>query len=82
MIDCAKYEVVSRQLWALLGASVKMTFANVPRHNGFEAWRKISEPVNEDKALARKELVTKVTNPRPAANVDDLSKALEKWKNL
>ena len=57
MIDCAKHEVVSQQLWALLGAlikddpSVKRTFANVPRHNGFEAWRKISEPVNEDKVL-------------------------------
>ena len=49
-------------------ASVKRTFANVPRHNGFEAWRKISEPVDEDKALARKDLLTKVTNPRPAAN--------------
>ena len=81
MIDCAKHEVVSQQLWALLGAlikdepSVKRTFANVPRHNG-----KISEPVNEDKALARKELLTKNTNPRPAADMDDLNKALEDWE--
>ena len=83
MIDCANHEVVSRQLWALLEAlikdylSVKRTFANVPRHDGFEAWHKISEPANEDKALARKELLTKVTNPRPAVGMDDLNKSLE-----
>ena len=44
-LDCATPEVVSQQLWALLGgllkgdASAKGTFANVPRHNGFEACR-------------------------------------------
>ena len=36
--------------------------------------------MNEDKALARKELFTKFTNPRPAANMDDLNKALEDWE--
>ena len=59
---------------------VKRTFANVPQHNGLEAWRRISEPVNEDKALRRKDLLLKVTNPRAAAGINDLLKALEDWE--
>ena len=44
-LDCAAPEVVSQQLRALIGglvkgdASAERTFANVPRHNGFEAFR-------------------------------------------
>ena len=62
ILDRTSPEVVSQQLWALLGglvkadATTKRTFANVPRH-GFEALRRISEPVNEDKALTRKDLL-------------------------
>ena len=53
-LDCAAPDLVSQQLWALLGglvtgdASAKRTFANVPRHNVFEAFHRIAEPVNED----------------------------------
>ena len=85
MLGCQRPIEMSRQLWALLGglikddATIKRTCANVPRRNGFEVWRGISEPVNEDKALTRKDLTIKVTNPR-AANMDDLSKALEDWE--
>ena len=59
---------------------MKRTFANVPHHNGFEAWRRIYEPVNEDKALRRKDLLLKVTNPRAASGINDLAKALEDWE--
>ena len=38
-------------------ADTKRLFANVPRHNGFEAWRRIAEPINDDKALVRKDLL-------------------------
>ena len=58
-------------------ADTKRLFANVPRHNGVEAWRRIAEPINDDKALARKDLLPKVTNPRKATSLDDLPKALE-----
>ena len=73
------------QLWALLSALVKgdddarRTFANVTRHNGFEAWRRLAEPINNDKALLRKELLPRFTNPRPASNVDDVENALREW---
>ena len=76
---------VSRQLWALLGPlvavdpSLHSVFANVPRHNGLEAWRRIAEPINEDKILILKDLLPAVTNPRPATSLDDLSTALEAW---
>ena len=62
MLDHA-HDEVSRQLWALIGAlvkndpTVKRAFANVPRHNGLEAWRRVMEPINDDKALARKDLL-------------------------
>ena len=85
-LDCATPEVVSQQLWALLGgllkgdASAKRTFANVPRHNVFEAWRRVVEPVNEDKALIRKDLFPLVTNPKAASSMDDLTAALEAWE--
>ena len=83
MLNCQRPVEIGRQLWALLGglikddATVKRTIASVPRHNGFEAWRRISEPVNEDKALTRKDLLAKVGNPQAAMNMDVLSKALE-----
>ena len=62
---------VSRQFWALLNplladSSVSNSFCNVQRHNGLEAWRKLAEPINEDKMMAQKELLASVTNPRPA----------------
>ena len=76
---------VSRQLWALLNplvkdaATVATTFANVPRHNGIEGWRRIAEPVNEDKLLIQKELLTKVTNPKSASSMDRIEQAVEDW---
>ena len=44
------------------------------------AWQRIVEPVNEDKALTRKDLLPLVTNPKSASNMDDLNTALEKWE--
>ena len=84
-LDCAAPEVVSQQLWALIGglvkgdASAKRTFANVPQHNGFEAFRRIAETVNEDKALARKDLLSLVVHPKLATSKDNLQAALEVW---
>ena len=82
-MDCATRAVVSQQLWALLGglvkadATTKRAFANVARHNGFEVWRRVVEPVNEDKALLRKDLLPLVTSPKAASSMDDLTTALE-----
>ena len=61
-------------------ATTKRAFANVPRHNGFEAWRRIAEPVNEDKGLLNKDLLPFVTNPNAASSMDDLTTALETWE--
>ena len=51
----------------------------MPRHNGFEACRRIVEPLNEDKALVRKDLLPLATNPKPATSMDDLTAGLEAW---
>ena len=78
---------MSRQLWALVGglakalADTKRFFANVPQHNGLEVWRRIAEPINDDKALVRKDFLPKVTNLRKATGLDDLPKALEEWES-
>ena len=69
-MDCAPMEEVSRQLWSFLGPLVKdhnekaSVFRNVPRHNGLEAWRRITEPINDDKAAMRRELLPKINNPK------------------
>ena len=60
---------VSRQLWAMLNPLLASDshqagmFANVERHNELEAWRRIAEPINEDKAHVRRDLLATVTNP-------------------
>ena len=59
--------------------SLQSVVANVPRHNGLEVWRRIAEPINEDKILILKDLLPAVTNPRPATSLDDLTVALEAW---
>ena len=57
MINCAEYREVSRQLWAFLGplvasnAVVNGVFENVDRHNGLEGWRRIAEPIHDNKSL-------------------------------
>ena len=54
-------------------------FANCPRHNGVEAWRRVAEPINDDKIIILRELLRAVTNLRPAKSIDSLSVALEAW---
>ena len=50
MLDYQRPIEISWRLWALLGglikgdATVKRTCTNVPRRNGFGAWRRISKP--------------------------------------
>ena len=79
------YEV-SRQLWAFLAPLLKenegadMIFKNVVRHNGLEAWRRISEPVLEDSEFTRKDLQPSVLHPKGAGKLDERPVALERWE--
>ena len=85
-IDCAGYPDLSRQLWAFIGplvagdTSMESAFANVERHNGLEAWRRVAEPVNDDKALVLQELLAPVTNPKGAATMAGFAEALKLWE--
>ena len=54
-------------------------FENVDRHNGLEAWRRIAEPINDDKQLILQELLAPVPNPRGAPNLEGFAAALELW---
>ena len=83
MVDAAgSLGEVARQLWAMLnpllaGDSDKATmFANVQRHNGIEAWRRLAEPINEDKAMVRRDLLAAVTNPKGASNIEKIEHLL------
>ena len=47
--------------------------------NGFEAFRRIAEPVKVDKALVRKDFLSQVVHPKAATSMDNLQAALEVW---
>ena len=55
-------------------------YNNVQRHNGLEAWRRIAEPINEDKILILQDLLPAVTNPRAASDMAGYAQALEDWE--
>ena len=73
----------SRQLWSFLGplaardSKNALFYKNVPRHNGLEAWRRIAEPINEDKLLILQGFLPAVTNPRAAVDMAGYASALE-----
>ena len=85
MLDSASIQDMDRQMWAMLGALVKSDnttqgiFKNVKRHCGLEAWRRIAEPINDDKALLRKDLLGLVTNPKSATTIEGIAGAIEDW---
>ena len=78
---------VSRQLWALLSSLLQddaeqmLTFRNVERHNGAEAWRRMTEPILEGRDLRKKQYQPRVLRPRPAAKIDDIPGALVQWES-
>ena len=84
-LDCAPIVEVSRQLWSFIGPLIRddpdkaSTYRNVERHNGLEAWRTMAEPVNQDKTLMRKELLTLVNNPVAAKTIDEYEGRLRDW---
>ena len=49
------------------------------RHNGIDAWRRLAEPINDDKAMVRRDLLAAVTNPKGAASMDKHESAVEEW---
>ena len=57
--------------------AVNTKFSNVQRHNGLEAWRRIAEPINDDKELVRTDLLPFVTDPKPASYMDRVEAAIE-----
>ena len=85
IVDAPSLKEVARQLWAFLGPLVKHDstvngiFANVPRHNGLEGWRRIAAPINEDKAMVRRSFLSLVSNPKPAASLEKIESAIEDW---
>ena len=86
MVDAAGNLIeVARQLWAMLNpllsgdSDTATMFAKVPQHNGIEAWRRLAEPINEDKAMVGRDLLASVTNPKGESTVDKIEAAIEEW---
>ena len=86
MVDAAgTVTEVSRQLWAMLSPLFASDshqagmVANVERHNGLEAWRRIAEPINEDKAHVRRNFLATVTIPKCATSMGNIEAAVEVW---
>ena len=86
MVDAAgSFTEVARQFWTMLnpllannGDKSGMS-ANVERHNGLEAWRRLAEFINEDNAPAQRDVLAAVTNPKGAASMDKIESAVEDW---
>ena len=85
IVDAPNLKEVARQMWAMLGPLLKHDpkmagiYANVPRHNGLEVWRRVATPINEDKAMVRRQLLSIVTNPKPASGIEGIESAIEDW---
>ena len=86
MVDAAgTLTEVSWQLWAMLNplrasdSHQAGRFTNVERHNGLEAWRRIAEPINEDKAHVRRDRLATLINPKGATSMDNIEAAVEAW---
>ena len=82
--ECPNLREFSLQLWALLNPLLndskhEATFANVPRHNGLDAWRQLAEPINEDRELVVKDLLPMVTNTKGASNMEGVDDAIRDW---
>ena len=63
-------------------ACIRSVFATCSRLSGIEAWRRIADPINEDKIQILRDLLALLTYPRPAASLDVLAQALEVWDTI
>ena len=77
--------IASEQMWSFLnmnttGTQFRETFMNVERLNGFEAWRKITEPIRSTSVAMRIAFRKNAWNPAPAKTIQDYAVKLEKWE--
>ena len=76
---------LSSDLWTFLNLNlgtsltVRTTFSNVPRLQGFEAWRRIVVPLVPKTAARRHDMHTKVHAPARTTRLDQVALAFESW---
>ena len=75
--------IASEQLWSFLnlntvGTSLREAFSNVEKLNGFEAWRKITEPILSTSVAMRISPRKTAWNSAPAKSIQDYGRCLEK----
>ena len=75
---------LDRELWSFLNLNLtgdaKMTFDNLPRLQGFEAWRKVVVPMGPRTLSRLMTLYSEVRNPPRAKNLDSVAGAFDAWE--
>ena len=76
---------LDRELWFFLNLNLtgdaKETFDNLPRLQGFEAWRKIVVPMAPRTLTRMMSLYTEVRNPPRARSLKDVAASFDKWES-
>ena len=74
---------LDRDLWSWLDINLqgtaRNTFRNVPRLQGFEAWRRVVVPLKPKTVARRHAMHTPVHNPPKVARLVDVTDALQRW---
>ena len=84
---CSDHEPqrLSRDLWGYLNLCLtgkpKLAFNNVPKGNGFEAWRRLVVPIAPRSDARMHEMHGVINNPPPSKRLSDVMSDLETWEN-
>ena len=85
---CADQEPhrLSRDLWGYLNLCLsgkqKLTFNNVPKGNGFEAWRRIVVPIAPRSEARLHEMHGDVHRPAPSKRLADVLGDIDRWEGM
>lgn len=78
-------QVASEQLWSFLNLNtvdtpLREAFENVAQLNGFEAWRRITQPIRANTVAKRIALRKIAWSPPTAKNIHEYEQVLEHWE--
>ena len=76
--------ILGHHLWGFLNVNLSgdafTIFGNIPRSQGFEAWRKVMKGLNERSTAELMKLETKVLSPPECGSEGQVLMAIEQWE--
>lgn len=83
ILRSARVQYLAEEVWGYLNLNLtdaaREIFENVPRREGFEAWRKFLKIIGRRCEVCRIELTPKIQSSQAAATLSEVQGALEKW---